>query len=183
MPKILPITRFGNPILRQPARQLTPAEIFSQKTQILIADMRHTSKEKEYGVGLAAVQVGQPLALSLIAIKPNKLRPERQPFDSVIINACYQGIGKKVLLWEGCMSCGNGDDILFAQVPRFAKIKAQWLDQNAVSHEEILEDFVAHVFQHETDHQQGVLFVDKVEDPSSYMMADEYRKRILGQEK
>ena len=49
-----------------------------------------------------------------------------------------------------------------------------------IAHEE--EDFAAHVFQHETDHQQGILFVDKVEDPGSYMMADEYRRRILGQE-
>ena len=63
------------------------------------------------------------------------------------------------------------------------KIKAKWLDEKAVAHEEVLEDFVAHVFQHETDHQQGILFVDKVEDPGSYMMADEYRRRILGQEK
>jgi peptide deformylase len=49
-----------------------------------------------------------------------------------------------------------------------------------VLHEEGLAGFVAHVFQHEADHLSGILFVDKVKDTTTYMMADEYRRRIVG---
>ncbi len=67
-------------------------------------------------------------------------------------------------MWEGCISCGSGDDILYGLVPRFEKIKLTWLDEHAVSREEIVSGFVAHVVQHETDHLNGILFVDRVKD-------------------
>lgn len=180
MPKILKITRFGNPILRTIAKPLAEADITSHHTRELIENMRHSLQKMEYGVGLAAPQVGVGIALSVISIKPTPTRPELTPFETVIINpkitATY---GRKNAMWEGCMSCGSGDNLLFAQVPRYKKVKLRWYDENAKQHEEILTGFVAHVAQHETDHLNGILFVDKVKDPSTYMMADEYRKRIL----
>jgi peptide deformylase len=81
------------------------------------------------------------------------------------------------------MSCGTGDDILYAQVPRHTSVKIKWTDEFAKQREEVLEGFAAHVAQHETDHTNGILFLDKVEDTSSYMMADEYRKRVSGKDK
>ncbi len=180
MPKILKATRFGNPILRFKTKRLTLKQVRSKETKDLIKNMRYTLLKKEYGVGIAAPQVGFDIALSVIGIKPTPNRPNLEPFETVIINPeIIETYGNKQRLWEGCISCGMGNNTLFAQVPRYKKIKLRWLDERAVKREEILEGFVAHVAQHETDHLNGVLFVDLVKDPSTFMMADEYRKRIV----
>jgi peptide deformylase len=81
-------------------------------------------------------------------------------------------------MWEGCQSCGSGDDILYGKALRYSEIKATWLDEFGELHHARLDGFVAHVFQHETDHLNGVLFVDRVRDSRTFMMADEYMKRI-----
>jgi peptide deformylase len=181
MPDILNITRFGDPVLREVAKRLSPEEILSSDIQKLIVDMQYTLTEKKYGVGLAAPQVGASLALSVIGIKPTPNRPELETFDTVLINPeVVEVLGKPLTVWEGCVSCGSDDDILFGQLPRFEKVRVRWLDEQAGSHEEVMSGFIAQVIQHETDHLNGVLFVDHVTDPTSYMMADEYRKRVLG---
>lgn len=179
MARVLKATRFGNPILRTACTPLSKHEIASDTIQALIADIRHTLKERPYGVGLAAPQVGHAIALSVIGIKPTPSRPQLIPFDSVIINPrITEYYGRRSRMWEGCISCGTGKDILYAQVPRYKKIRLAWTDEYGTDHEEIVEGFVAHVAQHEVDHLSGILFVDRVKDPSTYMMADEYRKRI-----
>lgn len=180
MPKILRLTRLGNPILRKVARQLSPEEIRGDSIQALIHDMRHTLVEKEYGVGLAAPQVGKNLALSVIGIKPTPNRPTLEPFETVLINPeIVEAYGELEPMWEGCISCGTGNDTLFAQVPRYERIRLRWLNENGEQREEVLSGFVAHVAQHETDHLNGIMFVDQVKDPLTFMMADEYRKRIV----
>lgn len=180
MPKILTTTRFGNPILRKSAQRLTHEDILSETTQDLIVNMRYTLVEKKYGVGIAAPQVGKSIALSVIGIKPTPNRPELEPFNTVLINPeIIETFGEPVDAWEGCVSCGTEDDILFGRLPRFEKIRVQWLDEQAKSREEVIDGFVAQVVQHEVDHLNGVLFVDHVVDSTSFMMADEYRKRIL----
>lgn len=180
MAKLLKITRFGNPILREVARKLTKGEIMSEYIQNLITDIRYTAEKEQYGVGMAAPQVCESIALSMVAIKPTPTRPNLERFETVLINPeILETYGDKVPMWEGCMSCGTGDDILYAQVPRYKSIKLKWLDEHANEREEVLEGFTAHVAQHETDHTNGILFVDRVEDPKTFMTADEYRKRIV----
>ena len=180
MPELLKATRFGNPILREVAKRLTTDEVGADEIQTLIRNIRYTLKEKSYGVGLAAPQVGSAVALSVIGIKPTPNRPELEPFDTVIINPeIIETYGEPKYVWEGCVSCGTDDDILFGQLPRYESIKLRWLDETATSREEVLGGFVAQVVQHETDHLNGVLFVDHVTDSKTFMMADEYRKRIV----
>lgn len=180
MPQILPITRFGNPILRENTKQLTRREIVSEKIQTLINNMRHTLVEREYGVGIAAPQVGESIALSVIGVKPTPNRPELTPFETVLINPrIVKTIGEKTSAWEGCVSCGSGDDVLFALTPRYEKVEITWTDEAGNDRKQLFEGFVAQVIQHEIDHLNGVLFVDHVVDPRSYMMADEYRKRVV----
>lgn len=176
---ILQLVRFGDPILREKARQLSHAEIKSHDIQQLIADIRHTNQTKQYGVGLAAPQVGVSVTLSVIGIKPTPTRPNLEPFDQVIINPTYEGIGRRTGMWEGCQSCGSGDDTLYGKALRYRRITAMWYDEHGELHTRELDGFIAHVFQHETDHLNGVLFVDRVRDTTTYMMADEYRKRIV----
>ena len=177
---ILPLSYFGNPILRGVAQPLSVEDIRSDKIQLLIEQMRYTLEQKNYGVGIAAPQVGQSIALSVVGIKPTPNRPELEPFHSVLINPEFVEMqGEPIQKWEACISCGSSDNLLFAKVPRYETIRLRWLDETAVAREELLSGFVAHVAQHETDHLNGVLFVDRVTDTSSYMMADEYRKRII----
>ena len=173
------LIRFVNPILRQNAEQLSVGEIKNEKIQELIEDIRALIESEAYGVGLAAPQVGESLALSVISIKPTPNRPNLERFEQVIINPTYEGIGRRSSMWEGCLSSGEGDNTLFAKALRYQKIHATWYDENAEFHDKILDGFVAHVFQHETDHLGGILFVDKVRDTTTYMLADEYRKRIV----
>lgn len=174
--KLLKLTRLGNPVLRQIARRLTEDEIKSHEIQELISDIRHTNETKKYGVGLAAPQVGESVALSVIGIKPTPTRPELEPFDQVIINPKYTGVGRRQGMYEGCQSIGGGRNIIFGKALRYGCIKAEWYDENAKFHKRELDGFVAHVFQHETDHLNGIVFLDKVKNRMSFMMADEYSK-------
>jgi len=177
--QLLKLARAGNPILREVMPRLSPEKILSKEVQDLIADIRYTNQQKQYGVGLAAPQVGVRAALSVIGIKPTPNRPDLEPFDQVIINPSYQGTGRRTSMWEGCQSIGSGNDTLFAKVLRYRQIKAAWFDEMGKYHEQVLDGFVAHVFQHETDHLNGILFVDRVRDTKTYMMADEYRARVV----
>lgn len=179
MPSILRRTQFGNPILRTPTEKLSEKQITSKEIQQLISDMRFTLIKRKYGVGLAATQVGVSVSLSLIGIKPTPNRPNEVSFDSVIINPSFIGIGQKSPMWEGCISFSSGGEAMYAKVPRYKKIKANWRDEKGAKHEKEISGLPAHVFQHETDHLNGILFVDRVKDPSSWMTASEYRKRIV----
>jgi peptide deformylase len=177
-PKILRKTNFGNPILREVSRTLTSDEIISADIQTLIGDMRHTTAKKQYGVGLAAPQVGVAVALSVIAIKPTPSRPDSMEFDQVIINPeVIEGIGSRIGMWEGCISFGSGEDTPYAKALRYKKVRVRYLDERAVLHEEVLEGLPAHVFQHEVDHLNGILFVDRVRDSKTYITIGEYKKR------
>lgn len=181
MSQILELTRVGNPILREVMPELSQAEIVSGNIQKLIADIRYTNEQKQYGVGLAAPQVGVRASLSVIGIKPTPNRPDLELFDQVIINPAYEGIGTPTGMWEACQSIGSGDDLLYGQARRYRKISAKWLDESGEQHERKLDGFVAQVFQHETDHLSGILFTDK-SDIKSLMMADEYRERVVNSE-
>lgn len=179
MPKVLRRIEFGNPILREKARELSRAEVLSGDIQKLIADMRYTLIEKKYGIGLAAPQVGHNVALSVIYIRPTKSRPnlpKEKWANLVIINPkITKTFGSKKQLWEGCISLPE----VFAKVPRYKKIELQYLDEEGINQIKIFEGLLAHVIQHEIDHLKGVLFVDKVKDPGSFMSGAEYRKRVV----
>lgn len=182
-PKILKRTEFGNPILQTKARELTKEEISSEEIQQLIADMRHTVSVKKYGVGIAAPQVGRPLALSVISIKKTPARPNILEFDSVIINPSFEGLGKQEEMWEGCISFASVSAPVFGKAMRYKRIRAKWLDEYGGSHNKELDGLIAHVFQHETDHLNGVLFPERVKDHRSWMNTSEYKKMILRNKK
>lgn len=177
--KLLKRTEFGNSILRETARKLNKEQILSRKTQSLICDMRYTLSELKLGVGLAAPQVGEAIALAIIVILPTKHRPKVEPFDLVLINPeITETMSRKKQLWEGCISAGAGKAGLFAKVPRYSKIKVKFMDEKGATRHEVFEGLPAQVIQHEVDHLNGVLFVDKVKDTTTYMTYREYVKLI-----
>jgi peptide deformylase len=180
MKKVLRRVLFGNPVLREPARRLSVAEIKSAEIQELIADLKHTVDTKKSGVGLAAPQVGIPLAIARIAIKPTKLRPHRQHFDQVIINPIIvQTHGRRKRRWEGCLSFGTGDNTPYGETWRYPEVTANFIDEHGKDTTVRLTGLAAHVYQHELDHLNGVLFVDRLTNPSTLIMASEFKKRIL----
>lgn len=181
--QVLERTEFGNPVLRRRASTLSEAEVRSEAVQALIKDMRHTLKEKKLGVGIAAPQVGENLRLSVIYIRPSKTRPDlpkEKWAELVIINPkITKTFGNKKQLWEGCISLPE----VFAKVPRYKKLELQYLDEKGTSQTKVFDGLLAHVIQHEVDHLNGDLYVDKVKDPSTFMSGAEYRKRIVPKNK
>lgn len=184
--KVLRRTQFGNPILRRKARQLSDDEIMSEEIQELISDMRNTLRSKKYGVGIAAPQVGQSVALSVIEIQRTRLRPDLPKSDQVslvIINPkIAETYGQKEPMWEGCLSLSN----VFAKAERYERIRVRYTDEHGKDHEQDFDGLLAHVVQHEIDHLNGILFVDRVKDPKTYTSESEYlkvRKRTDSQSK
>jgi peptide deformylase len=181
MSKILRLRRIGDPVLRKKCRKLTFAEIRSKKIRQLVEDMKYTCREKEYGVGISAPQVGEPVAASAIMIKPTPYRPNLKPFEKVLFNTeIVETFGEPEPMWEGCCSVGGPDkeNLIYGQVPRYKKIRIKYLDVEGEEKTEIIDGFVAHCVQHETDHLGGILFTDKA-DPKSLMMGDEYERRVV----
>jgi len=167
---------FGDPILRTKSRPITSKDLQSKKINKLIQNMKDMLLSGDIGVGLAAPQVGESLAISVIVIRPTKYRPKLKKYEKVIINPSYKGIGAKAEMWEGCLSAGKSG--LFAKTPRFKKIEAVFLDVTGKEQIVTLTGLKAQVFQHETDHLNGLLFVDKVKNTKTYMTYLEYEKRI-----
>jgi peptide deformylase len=178
--EILERTQFGNPILRKITQAVKTQDILSEKVQRLIADMKYTLVEKKLGIGLAAPQVGEDVAIAVIAIRKSKTRPNAKDFDLVLINPVItETVGNRTQMWEGCISAGsNGKADLFAKVPRYKKIRVKYFDQHGKKHHEYYEGLQAHVIQHEVDHLNGILFVDRVKDTNTYMTYKEYLKNI-----
>lgn len=175
---VLKRTQFGNPILRQVAKKVAPKDIPSPEIQGLIYNMRHTLLSKKSGIGLAAPQVGEGVAVVVVAIRPLAHRQRVEPFDLNMINPeITETYGRKIPMYEGCISGGPGKAEFFAKVPRYKKVKVKFYDEQGTVRHETYEGFKAHVIQHEVDHLNGILFVDKVKDPSTYLTYAEYMKR------
>lgn len=175
--KILRVRQAGDPVLRQKARQLSLAEIQSEKIKLLIEDLKYTVKNRNYGVGVSAPQVGESIMLSVIAIKPTSNRPNLKKADFVLINPkITKTYGNKTGMWEGCFSVAYAK--LFAKAMRYKKIDIEYLDEPGKNHKKSFDGFEAQVLQHEIGHLNGVLFTDLVVDPKTIINASEYRKLV-----
>lgn len=174
---MIKITQFGNPILRQKANSVKADQILGEDTQMLIKDLHNILVTKKLGVGLAAPQVGVSLAVAVVHIQPTEHRPEVEELNINLINPkLIRTFGSRKQMWEGCISSGAGKAGLFARVPRYSKIEVEFYDETAQKRKKIYEGLAAHVIQHEIDHLEGVLFVDRVTDTKSYMTYTEYLK-------
>ncbi len=153
---MLPITKLPTASLRERSRELTREELLSPEIQELIAMMVPTMYAAE-GIGLAAPQVGRNIRLFTIGkdAVPGKAK------NLVFVNAVWTKNTRKTLNdHEGCLSVPKQ----FGKVKRYADIHVEaWDEQgNPVSFD--AKDFFARVIQHEVDHLNGTLFVDKATD-------------------
>jgi peptide deformylase len=164
----LEIVQAGNPVLRQHARPLSITEIRGREIQKLIESMR-TYMHEAPGVGLAAPQLGLPLQLAVIEDReeyhkdvPEALLLERErrpvPFHA-IINPVLEIIGEeKAEFFEGCLSLSG----FSALVPRARIVRVTCLDERG--QEKLIEasGWYARILQHEIDHLNGTLYIDRM---------------------
>jgi len=167
---LLPIIRMGHPILRQPASPVidpTDAEIAA-----LIGDMIETM-EAANGVGLAATQVAQPLRLVVFFVPPGRNDGEEIPL-TVLINPEIEPLDDlRQEAFEGCLSVPG----LTGSVPRYDHIRYRGVDQTGQKIEREARGFHARVVQHEVDHLDGILYVQRMEDLSQLGYVEEMRDR------
>jgi peptide deformylase len=170
---ILKVARMGHPVLRTPARALEAADLRQAATQKLIDDMIDTMHEY-HGVGLAAPQVHESLRIFVAAIQPEDeepLPPDVEPM--VFVNPVVTAVGGDMAEdWEGCLSIPE----LRGRVPRARTIKVTALDRSGARIDFTSRDFPARVIQHETDHLDGVLFLDRMRSFTTLAFLDEYQR-------
>lgn len=166
--KKLKIVQFGHPALRAKTRKLSKAEIASVEIKNLVAKMFATMDK--IGVGLAAPQIGQSLQLAVIEIKPTANRPDVESFPkTVVINPQIISYGPKTDKWEACLSL-NG---VWGKAQRSQWVEVKYTDLQGRVHQQKYTDFPAHVFQHEIDHLNSTLFVDRVRDSRTLVSMEE----------
>ena len=166
----LTVYQLGNPILREIAQPI--ANICDRKIQQLIDEMLVTLK-KSNGVGIAAPQIGRSLQLIIVASHPNERYPHAPQMEpTAMINPQIVSHSEDTEKgWEGCLSV----PMIRGLVPRYREIEVAYLDRQGNPQTAKLTDFVARIFQHEYDHLQGKVFLDRVESTLDLASEAEYQ--------
>jgi peptide deformylase len=166
---LLTIVQAGEEVLRAQARALTAKEIRSKQTQRLIEDMRETMRTAP-GVGLAAPQIGVSLQLAVIEDREEyhvKATPQQLaergrrpvPFHVLINPKIVSTTEPGLEFFEGCLSVAGYTAI----VPRFRRVAVEFLNERAEPMRVEAEGWYARILQHEIDHLNGVLYIDRMQ--------------------
>ena len=162
---ILKVARMGHPVLRQRARPLDPSEIRGAPIQKLIEDMFETMTEY-HGIGLAAPQVHESVRLFVAGLESGEPLP-----PIVLINPEIVPTGTAIVDdWEGCLSIPD----IRGQVPRAQEISVKAYDHKGKRIEMTARAYAARVIQHETDHLDGILFLDRMRSFDTLTYLDEF---------
>jgi peptide deformylase len=169
--KILRITQLGEPVLRRASK--TVSLPLSRSKNRLIEEMIATMK-KAKGVGIAAPQVNVGLRMFIVAPEPSVRYPQAPKMAPVVmINPVLVKRSKKIVTdWEGCLSIPG----LRARVPRYHAIEIDFTARDGRRLRGKLSGFVARIFQHEFDHINGRVYLDRVTDTRTFMTEAEFRK-------
>jgi len=168
------IVELGDPVLRERAREVTPEELRGDAVQQLIDDMIETMRAAN-GAGLAANQVGETLRVAVVEVRPDNPRyPYKPPVPlTVIVNPVIEPLDDDVeQINEGCLSVPN----LRGEVPRHLNIRVRYMDREGEEHDEVRRGLTAGTFQHELDHLDGTLFVDRVTDPATLSTWEQFER-------
>jgi peptide deformylase len=167
------IAQLGHPVLRAPvAPVIFPA---SDSMRSLVADMLETMRDAN-GVGIAAPQVFESVAIFIVASRPNPRYPNAPVMEpEVVINPeIIERSPEIVKDWEGCLSIPG----LRGEVPRHRHIVARYQTIDGEVVERSFSDFVARIFQHEDDHLRGIVFLDRLESTRDVITEKEFQKRM-----
>ena len=159
---ILKVARLGHPVLRQKASDVEVKDIKAGKFRALIDDMIETMHEYE-GVGLAGPQVHLPLRVFVFEVeeKVAKRRGVAKVGAGVLFNATYEWIGDETITdWEGCLSV----PFLGGELARAKRVLVRGIDHEGKPAEIEATEFTARIFQHEIDHTDGQVYLDRMPD-------------------
>jgi peptide deformylase len=158
---VRPIATIGHPVLRQRAREVTVEELASDEMQHLVDDLIDTMHFAA-GAGLAANQVHEPVRIAVIEVTDNPRYPYKPPIPlTVLVNPVLEPLDDElVVINEGCLSVPD----LRGDVDRHVNVRVRYLDRHGQLHDEVKRGLTAGTFQHESDHLDGTLFVDRVRD-------------------
>lgn len=173
------VARMGHPVLRTPAREVSSAEIRSGAMRRLVRDMRETMEEYT-GVGLAAPQIHESLRLAVIEFDAGDAARDLDLDDGsfTVFNPVITVLDPTPLgNWEGCLSVPG----MRGYVERPSRIQVDYLDEAARPAQVVASGFLATVFQHEFDHLDGVLYIDRLADPKLLAFNEEFDRYVLGQ--
>ncbi|NJM70866.1 MAG: peptide deformylase [Scytonema sp. RU_4_4] len=175
MGELLSVLQLGNPVLRQKASFVE--NINDEHIQKLIDDLMATVV-KANGVGIAAPQVAQSCRLFIVASHPNSRYPNAPEMEpTAMINPKIIAHSTEIVKgWEGCL-CVPG---IRGLVPRYQAIEVEYTDRNDKLQKQELTDFVARIFQHEYDHLNGIIFLDRLKSNLDNIITEqEYQKQII----
>ncbi|KJH69897.1 peptide deformylase [Aliterella atlantica] len=173
MAEILEVIQLGHPLLRSQAQLVE--DIKSSRIQKLVDNLIATVIQVN-GVGIAAPQVQSSDRIFIVASRPNPRYPnapemEPTPMINPKILASSTEVAKG---WEGCLSIPG----IRGLVPRHQAIEIEYSDRNGKLHKQELTDFVARIFQHELDHLDGIVFVDRLQSTYDLITEQEYQKLL-----
>jgi peptide deformylase len=170
---VLEIATVGDPVLRERARDASPEELRSPEVQQLIDDMIETMRAAG-GAGLAANQVGELRRIFVAEVDHNPRYPYKPPIPlTVMVNPVLEPVdGETVVINEGCLSVPD----LRGDLDRFVTVRARYLDRDGVEREQVARGLTAGTFQHEVDHLDGVLFLDRVTDPTTFTTWEQFER-------
>ncbi|HCS78735.1 TPA: peptide deformylase [Patescibacteria group bacterium] len=173
MSTLLQVAQLGQPILRQKAQRVE--NIKATNIQQMIDDLLATVMDVN-GVGIAAPQVYQSYRIFIVASHPNPRYPQAPDMEPTpMINPKLVSHNKVIKKdWEGCLSIPG----IRGLIPRFTEIKVEYTDRNGKKQTASYTDFVARIFQHENDHLNGVLFLDRLETTKDLISDKEYQKMM-----
>lgn len=167
------IVTVGHPVLRQRAQEVTPQQLASDETQQFIDDLIDTMRNAN-GAGIAANQVGVAIRIATIEVGDNPRYPYKPRIPlTVVINPVIEPIDDEMVeINEGCLSVPN----LRGSVMRHVNVRVQYLDRDGGAHDEIRRGLTAGTFQHECDHLDGMLFLDRVTDPRTFTTWEQFER-------
>ena len=167
MPVVRPIVRLGHPALRTPAQPVELVRVAGPEVQSLIDDMIATMHDAP-GVGLAAPQVGEEAQIFVYQASG----PPEVPLH-VVINPMITPVSRELVYdWEGCLSIPD----LRGLVPRHSAVRVQGLDREGRPLDYVASGFEARIVQHEFDHLNGVVFLDRMRDLHSLAYLEEWEE-------
>ena len=178
MRRPLRIAQIGHPVLRQPTRTLTREELLSDQIQSFLDDLVETMREAN-GAGLAANQVYQSLRICTVEVRNNPRYPYRPNIPlTILVNPILTPIGDETFVnYEGCLSVPD----LRGQVRRHCEVKVDAWDREGNSISTVVKGMTAATYQHEVDHLDGKLFLDRVEDATSLVTQENFQRYCMDQ--
>lgn len=170
---ILEVLKMGNPLLRKVALSVAIERIGLTDFQTLIDDLVETMRS-EKGVGIAAPQVGLLERVFCMEVNENARYPDKEPFSLFIaINPEIEFLSEEQIdSWEGCLSIPG----IRGCLKRYKHIKLTGFDRHGRAIEIELKDFAAIIAQHELDHLNGILFIDRLLSMETLSFQEEYEK-------